>query len=141
MQNSPLSETERKQEKLKKGGTLEPSMTPEPKDAVENSASRLLLQSTTPTATTSKRLIKTLKSLDFPTLRLQASLLAGSIEEWRAVKGTRVRSETVVLTQPNGKKYKAIKIFLAIDETDLEVVESPDGVDFAVNGERVKVVE
>lgn len=141
MPNSPLLGMERKQGKSKMADILALSPTQGQGVVVENSESQPLSLNTTPTATTSKHSRKTLRNLDFPILRLQASLLAGSIGEWQVVEGTRVKSETIILTQPSGKKYKAIRIFLAIDETDLEVVESADGIDFAVNGERVKIVE
>lgn len=102
--------------------------------------SKPLSPSTTPAAATAKSSKKTSKNLDLPALRLQASLLAGDVGIWKNLKG-RVKSETVLIRQPDGEYYKAIRIILALDGTNLEVVDTPDGKDFVVEGKRMDVEE
>ena len=140
MPNFPLSGKGKNQEKLRGEDILELSSTPGKQEIVETrEESQLSLPGITHPANIKPRSTETSKSLDFPALRLQASLVAGSLGGFKSAKGARVKSETVTLLQPNGKRYKAIRIFLAVDENDIEVVESTDGVDFAVNGYRMIV--
>jgi hypothetical protein len=73
-------------------------------------------------------------------LRLKASLLAGDVGAWVVAARGRAKSQTILLTQPSGKKFKAIRLLLAVDDHDLEVVETPDGLDFVVDGKRLEVV-
>lgn len=141
MSNFPLLGMEARPGKSKAEDISEPSMTPGQVVVESKNVSEPSSKDTSPPVATNPPLPETSKNLDFSTLRLQASLLAGSIGEWKVVEGARVKSETVYLTQPNGKIHKAIRIFLAVDGNDLEVVDSADGIDFAVNGERMKIVE
>lgn len=140
MLNIPLSGEESKQEPLKVEVTSEPSQAHGNLEVVEKSESKVLSADITPIATMKKPSKKTLKNLDYPLLRLNASLITGSLGDWKATKGARVKAETVILTQPNGKMYKAIKIFIAVDETDCEVVETKDGIEFFIGGKRLDVV-
>ena len=140
MVSIPLSGMEPKQEQLKVEDTLEPSQTLGNSEVVESGELKVSSENTTPIATTKKPSKKTLKNLDYPALRLNASLIVGSLGDWKKQKGARVKAQTVTLTQPNKKKYKAIQIFLAVDETDCEVVETPDGIEFIVDNQRLKVV-
>lgn len=140
MVSIPLSETEQKLEQLKVEDTLGPSQMLGGLEVVESGESKVLSEDTTPIATTKKPSKKTSKSLDYPALRLNASLIVGSLGDWKKQKGARVKAQTVILTQPNKRQYKAIQIFLAVDETDCEVVETPDGIEFIVDNQRLKVV-
>ena len=139
MANFPLSGTEENQEKSKAEDILGHSGTPGIRDTPQES--KPLSLSTTKTASTEKSLKKISKTLDYPALRLQSSLVAGYLGMFLKLAGARVKSETVVLLQPNGKRYKAVKIYMAIDETDLEVMETSDGIEFVVEGKRLEVVE
>lgn len=143
MQNIQPTATGRAPERLKTELDISGrSGTPGRSEIVASgSGSPVSSAATTPTASSGKSSTKTSKGLDFPTLRLKASLLAGDVGSWLGVKGARAKSTTILLTQPNGKKYKAIRILLAVDEADIEVVETPDGIDFVVEGTRMKVVE
>lgn len=80
------------------------------------------------TATTQKASQPTSKQLDLNALRLRASLLVSDIGQWKKAGG-KAAKRTVVA--PDGRKV--VYIAIALDGGDVEVVDTPDGWDLAVN--------
>jgi hypothetical protein len=130
MQKFPLSKAERKPDESRAEVTSEHSRKPGIGDTLPGlkHSSPATIQS----VPTVKSLTKTSKGLDYPALRLQLSLITGYLGMFKKIKGARVKSETVKLTQPDGNQYMAIRIFLAIDLTNLSVVEKEDEIEFSV---------
>lgn len=103
-------------------GISEPS-TP-PGTQVTKEGSQPLSPGITQTANTAGHSTETSKHSNLDTLRLYLSLLAGYLAKIQGVKRGRVLVEELTMTQPNGKRYKVIKILIGVDEASAVVVES-----------------
>lgn len=124
MQKSQSSHLPGEQENYQTGdqGTSEPSRQPGTQGTKEGSqpSSQDIIQ----TVSTAEPLIETSKPSNLDTLRQYLSLLAGYLAKIQGVKRGRVLVEELIMTQPNGKRYKVIKILIGVDAASAVVVES-----------------
>lgn len=95
-----------------------------PGTQVMKEGSQPLSQDITQTANTAGHSTETSKHSNLGTLRLYLSLLAGYLAKIQGVKRGRVLVEELTMTQPDGKRYKVIKILIGIDGASAVVVES-----------------
>lgn len=102
-------------------GTSEPSNLhgqKDTKDELQPSS-----QDTTQTASIVEPSTETSKPSTLDILRLYLSLLAGYLAKIQGVKRGRVLVEELTMTQPDGKRYKVIKILIGVDNASAVVVE------------------
>lgn len=81
------------------------------------------------TATTQNASKKIWKSAELEVLRSKAGLVAGALADFQGAKGMVLASVTEY-RKPSGRKYKAVKLLLFVDEIDLVAVKTKDGLDF-----------
>lgn len=86
---------------------------------------------TTTTATMQKGLPKTWTNVELGELRRKAGLVAGALADFQAAGGLIVRKE-VEYTLPSGRKYKALRFHLIVENANLVAEQTPDGLDFNV---------
>lgn len=87
---------------------------------------------TTRIAGTATPSTKTSKLSDLDTLRLLLSLLAGYLAKIQMTKRGRVFCEELTMKQPNGKKYKVLKILIGVDNAGAVIVETSSELEFDV---------
>ena len=80
-------------------------------------------------ASTLKGSTKTWKSVELAELKLRAGLVAGALADFQGAKGVATTKEVTYLA-PSGRVCKAIKIILIVEDADLVVEDTPDGLDF-----------
>ena len=70
------------------------------------------------------------------TLLIQASLILGFLADFQAAGG-RTLLKVVLIPNPDKSKRKGLKIYLAIEGHDLDVVSTPDGEAVSVDGKHL----
>ena len=150
MQDTQPSKTDKKPEKspevLATPATLGKPLPPMNETELLN-----LSESIGTTATTEKRSGQTSKSLGLQPLRLKASILAGDLGKFQDVEvvaadGSKSKPGIVSWrnglasdpSRPEGHR-KVVFLILGVQGHDLEFIETPDGLDAAIDGAVVAV--
>lgn len=64
-------------------------------------------------------------------MRSKAGIVAGALADFQTAKGRAVTQE-IAYTAPSGRVCKAVKIILLIEDANLVVARTADGIDFNV---------
>jgi hypothetical protein len=95
---------------------------------------------TIPTATTRTRLNPTLTTTELETLRLKASLVAGYLGMFQKAGGRVTwRNVEVPDSGSSGGMRKVVFFVLGVPNFDVELMDTPDGLDFAIDGKFMSI--
>lgn len=125
MENTQSMKT--KPENVSKADTSEDSIKSKLVAGSENNES--MSSSPNTSASTPKSSTKTWKNAELAELKLRAGLVAGALADFQGAKGV-VTTKEIVYTAPSGRTCKAIKVILIVENADLVVEDTPDGLDF-----------
>lgn len=105
------------------GVSIEPSGT-EALPLGESMSLSVDTPATTPTASQ-----KTWTNVELEALRSRLGLVAGACQDFQA-SGGMVWVKNISQMMPSGKRYSAVKMYLVVEDLDLKIEASKDGLDF-----------
>lgn len=85
--------------------------------------------STNTTATTQKGSQRTWKTAELQELKSKIGLVAGALADFQSAGGL-VVTKKQTYTVPSGSTYTAIKLFLIVQDVNIETVQTEDGLEF-----------